>query len=83
MMSLDLGAQAGYYDLDDGGYDAFHDGLLSVALPVTVNDYVTISPELYYSFPLSDEASDELEATSVDGDDDSFLYGGVAVSFAF
>lgn len=83
MMSLDLGAGAGYYDLDDGGYDAFHDGRLSVALPVTVSDYVTVSPELYYSFPLSGEASDELEAASLDGDDDGFLYGGVAVSFAF
>ncbi|MFP3983364.1 MAG: hypothetical protein ACLFV2_06705 [Desulfurivibrionaceae bacterium] len=83
MMSLDLGARAGYYDLDNGGYDAFHDGRLSVALPVVVSDYVTFSPELYYSFPLSSEASDELEAASIDGDDDSFLYGGVAVSFAF
>ena len=92
-MSLDLGAQGSYLAADDAEilaevgsgdkYSNFHDGVLSAALSLPMGEYMTVSPELYYSFPLSSEASDLLEASSVDGGDDSFLYGGISVSFAF
>jgi len=85
-MSLDLGFAAGYYYVDDGDYSEFHDGLISAALSIPVGQYVTISPELYYSFPLSDKASDVIEANSdaLGGSgDDSYVYGGVSLSFAF
>jgi uncharacterized protein (TIGR02001 family) len=81
-MSLDLGFSAGYYiiDSDDEGYSAFHDGVLSASISFPVGEYVTIAPELYYSFPLSDDAQDFYEAT---GDEDGYVYGGATVSFAF
>lgn len=77
---LDLGFTVGYLD-DNEGYDVFHDGLLSVSMIFPVNDYVSIVPELYYSFPLTDEASDQIKAESFDGDDDNFVYGGISASF--
>lgn len=84
-VSLDLGFSAGYAIPDDGDSD-FQDGLLSAAVSIPVGKYVTISPELYYSFPLSDEAEDAFEAfsDSMGGSgDSSYFYGGVSVSFAF
>ena len=80
-MSLDLGLSFGYYDNNDD-YAEFHDGLISAALSIPFGKYVTISPELYYSFPLSGEAEDLFTVSSFSGDD-SYLYGGVTLSFAF
>lgn len=77
--ALDLGAQIGYAN-DDANYNALHDGLLSASITFPVNDMISITPEIYYSFPLSDDA--EIALTNADGDD-SFIYGGIAVSFAF
>jgi len=84
-MSLDLGFSAGYAIPDDGD-SAFQDGLLSASLSIPVGQYVTISPELYYSFPLSDDAKDAFTEWSKDmggSGDDSYVYGGVSLSFAF
>lgn len=91
-VSLDLGASVGYYFINDGNgpgddYSEFHDGILSAALSFPVGEYVTITPELYWSFPLSSEAEDFYVAANFDaadgGDDDNYVYGGVSVSFAF
>ena len=93
-ITLDLGAQASYLVADeaatyadpDNGNDAysnFHDGVLSVGLTVPVNKYITISPKLSYTFPLTNDAKDLMRASSQDGNDDDFIYGGVAVSLAF
>jgi hypothetical protein len=93
-VSLDLGAQIGYLYSDDAGayYEpedpedelrAFHDCLLSASVPIPVSEYFTITPEAYYSFPLSDDSSDLIKEWSFDGDDDNFFYGGVTVSLAF
>ena len=82
-VSLDLGFAAGYYYVDDGDYSALHDGVLSASISFPVGKYVTISPELHYSFPLSNDAKDFYTATSVDGNDDGYVYGGVTASFAF
>lgn len=90
--SLDLGLQVSYWDVDgdstyadhDGdAYSNFHDGILSAAMSFPVGKYFTITPELYYVFPLSDDAEDFMEDNSVSGDDDDFIYGGVSLSFAF
>jgi len=81
-LALDLGARVGYLD-NDADYHEFHDGLLSASLSYAVNDRITVGPELYYSFPLTDKASDLIESLSFDGDDSSFLYGGLSASFAF
>ncbi len=92
--TLDLGAQIGYSDLDDDvaldadgiandSYSDFHDGLLSASMTFQLDKYFSITPELYYSFPLSSDSDDLIENTSVDGDDSDFIYGGVTLSMSF
>ncbi len=80
-LALDLGASIGFMD-DDADYSELHDGLISVSMTFPVGEYLSISPELYYSFALSSEASDYIEAVSVTADD-NYIYGGVSASFAF
>ena len=104
-ISLDLGAQIGYLDVDDAStygevingaqstteaYSALHDGTLSASVSIPVNEYISVTPQLTYVFPLSSDASDLMEITSIDangqlnnGGDDNYLYGGVSVSMAF
>ena len=73
--SLDLGMALGYYD-QAGGYSELHDGLLSASMSFPVGEYVTITPELYWSFALTDDAEDNIG-------DDSYVYGGLSASFSF
>jgi hypothetical protein len=97
-VALDLGAHISYLEVDDVStlaevnngiesgtekYSGLHDGLLSASVTFPINQYVSVTPSLNYSFPLSSDASDRLEFSSVSGSDDSFLYGGIAVSLAF
>ena len=77
--SLDLGLAVGYSD--NSTYNEFHDGLLSASMSFPIGDYITITPELYYSFALSDEAETAIE--SGPSGDDSFVYGGISASFSF
>jgi len=84
-ISLDLGASASYYD-DQADYHALHDGVLSASLTVPVAEYLTVSPQIYYSFPLSSKAKDYLKAANSDLIDKAkadYVYGGLAVSLAF
>jgi uncharacterized protein (TIGR02001 family) len=80
-MALDLVAQVGYLD-DDADYSEFHDGLISASITFAIHDYVSVTPELYYSFALTDEAETAIAAVSYDTDD-SHVYGGVSASFSF
>ncbi|MFA7383147.1 MAG: TorF family putative porin [Desulfurivibrionaceae bacterium] len=91
-VTLDLGGQVSYLAADDSSpykeadgskYSNLHDGVLSVGLTVPVNKYITVSPKLSYTFALSDAAKDLMRTSSKDGNDDNFIYGGVAVSMAF
>lgn len=93
-VSLDLGAQASYLVVDDAStladpgnsgdaYSDFHDGLISAAVTIPVTQYVTVTPELYYSFALNSTASDVMKASSASGHDDNFLYGGISVGFSY
>lgn len=93
-LSLDLGAELSYLDSDDEGayadpgdpddeYSAFHTVLLSAAIPVPVNKYVTISPELYVSLPLSDDASDLISDTGMHQGREVNVFGGVTLSLSF
>jgi len=63
-------------------FDNFHDGSLSVSLPISVAKYVTVTPSLSYVFPLSSDAEDDMKRRSL-SNDDNFFYGGVTVSLAF
>ncbi len=93
-ITLDLGAQVSYLTADDAStyadpndandaYSNFHDGVLSVGATVPVSTYITINPKLSYIFALSNDAQDLMKASSKDGNDDNFIYGGVSVSMAF
>lgn len=93
-ITLDLGAQASYLTADDestyadpsdpnDAYNNFHDGMLSVGLTIPVTTYITVNPKLSYTFALSNDAQELLKASSKDGNDDQFFYGGVSVTMAF
>jgi len=77
-----------YPEIDNGTptgdeFENFHDGVISASLPIAVTKYMTITPTLSYTFPLSSDASDEMEWRSKKGNDDNFIYGGVILSMAF
>jgi len=93
-ISLDLGGHISYMSADDAStladpqdptseYSDFHDGLLSVSATIPITDYLSITPELYYSFALGSDASDVIKASSANGDDDDFIYGGITLSMSF
>jgi len=96
-INLDLGAQVSYLAADDASsyadphdnskaFSNFHDGLLSAAVKIPVNQYISVTPQVYYSFPLSSDSKDMLKASNtgtIGMNDASFVYGGVAVSMAF
>jgi hypothetical protein len=69
-----------YYKSD---YSAMHDANLWVALNIPLNKYFTLSPTINYSAPLSNNAKQELEASSFSGHASRFLYGGLIVKLAF
>ena len=79
--SLDLGALVSYMD-DDEDYDDFHNGVLSASMTFPLGKYFSLTPEVNYSFALSDDAEDYIKAGSAD-DDDNYFYGGATLSFAF
>ena len=70
-------------NLTGHGFHNLHDGVISAALNIPVAKHITVTPQAYWVFPLSDDASNEMKWRSFDGDDDTFFYGGVAVSFSF
>jgi len=78
---LDLGLSFGYLD-DNNGYSEFHDGNLSASMSFPIGEYVAITPEIYWSFPLTSEAGDLIQGASI-SDNDNFVYGGVSASFSF
>ncbi len=86
------------YAATNDKFNNLHDGVISVALPVSVTDHITITPLLSYVFPLSDDAKYEMKARGLEGSwttvgrtvvvdpsdrDCAYLYGGVTLSFAF
>ena len=95
-MSLDLGATFAYYGSDNDnmvGYDddnlstgdrfsGLHDGLLSVSWAIPFYKYFTVTPSIAWAFPLSNSASNEMSALSLDGRSNHVL-GAVTLSMAF
>jgi uncharacterized protein (TIGR02001 family) len=78
-----------YPEVNDTGvptgdkFNNFHDGVLSASLPITPMKYVTIAPTVYWIFPLSDDAKNEMKYRSKNGDTDNFLVWGLSMGFAF
>jgi hypothetical protein len=101
-IKLDLGAQVGYLAGDDKNdiqeidsrtwsgngntYSEFHDGLLTASVTIPVAEYISVTPVVNYSFPLTSQSSDLIESLSLNsggsGDND-FVYGGITVAMAF
>ena len=75
------------YQATNDKFSNFHDGLLSASLPINVIKYLTVAPTVSYSFPLSDDAKNEIKArgklTNPGDNDSSYLYGGVTVTLNF
>lgn len=87
-MTMDGGFKAGYMydedgDLDGGSYSEFHDGLVWVGLSVPLGDYFTMSPSVNYSFPLTSDSKDLIEAGSFDGNDSNFFWASIELSTSF
>lgn len=99
MATLNLAASVSYLKGDDADdcpevtssgeltgeeFSNFHDGLISLSLPMAVAEYITITPTIAYSFPLSDDAKNELKCLrSRTGDDSDHVYGGITASLTF
>ncbi|MBA4323373.1 MAG: hypothetical protein C0408_11210 [Odoribacter sp.] len=70
-------------------YSNFHDGTVSISLPVAVTKSFTVTPTASYVFPLCDDAKYEMKGRGLQGvassseRDSSFVYGGITLSFAF
>jgi hypothetical protein len=93
---FNTGAGYGGYPKFDGNglatndkFSNFHDGSVTVSLPIKATGYITITPTISYVFPLSDDAKYEMKGAGMKGTataadrDSSFIYGGLAVSFSF
>lgn len=93
---FNAGAGYGGYPKFDGNYQAtdekfnnFHDGNVTVSLPVKATGYLTITPTISYVFPLSDDAKYEMKGSGMKGTatpadrDSSYIYGGLTASLSF
>jgi hypothetical protein len=96
--TLDLSGSIGYYSSDDiaelddnlaptgDTYSDFHDALLSASITFPISKYMSITPAISYSLPLSDSADNIITSNSMGlfGENDSdFFYGGITFSIAF
>lgn len=70
-------------------FSNFHDGNVTVNLPIKATKYITLTPTVSYIFPLSDDARYEMKRQGLKGSaapaerDSSFVYGGLIASFTF
>lgn len=89
-INLNLGAFASYNvnnkvmgpDEDGDDFSNFYNAEISSSLNIPVWKSITVTPKIAYSFPLSDDAEEALEAFSDDGDKDIF-YGGINIALSF
>ncbi len=103
-VGLKLAAQASYLKSEDATtypkfdsdsvattdkFNNFHDGVVTISLPVAVTGNLTITPTASCVFPLSEDAKYEMRARGLKGtanpsDRDSYyVYGGVTLSLTF
>jgi len=70
-------------------YNNFHEGTVTVSLPVAVYKTLSVTPTMSYVFPLCDDARYEMRAYGKRGAanpsyrDSSYLYGGLTLSYTF
>lgn len=85
-IALSLGAGVSYNadsEYSIGDYSEFHNADVSASVSIPINENISITPMIAYTVDLSDEAEAAIEALSADGDDSSFIYGGINVSLSF
>ena len=89
-----INASSGGYPKFNGSYQAtndkfsnFHDGVVTVSLPINLVKYITVAPTVSYSFPLSGDANNEIKARGKKANpadnDSSFVYGGLTFDILF
>lgn len=94
ILSLNLGASASVNfnntvmgtNNDGDTFSGLYNGEVSASLGVAVNDNLSIEPKIAYSFPLSDDAEDALEAIADASSDDKeadIFYGGLNITLSF
>lgn len=89
-ISLNLGASASYdlnnkvmgYDKNGDEFSNFYNAEVSASVTIPVDKSFSIEPSVAYSFPLSNDAEDALQAINDDGDKD-IIYGGLTVTLSF
>ena len=68
-------------------YNNFHEGNVTVSLPIAVYKTLSVTPTISYVFPLCDDARYEMRAYGKRGaanpsdKDSSYLYGGLTLSY--
>jgi hypothetical protein len=95
-VQFNAGAGYGGYPRFDGNalatnekFSNFHDGKVTLSLPVKLTHHLSLTPSLSWIFPLSDDAKNEMKGQGLKGvvspadRDSSFIVGGLTVSFAF
>lgn len=76
-------------NVTDEKFNDFHEGVLTVSLPIKVTEKITVTPLVTYVFPLSGAAGNEMKGQGLKGaalnkdKDNTFIVGGLTVSFAF
>ena len=89
-----INASSGGYPIFNDSYQAtndkfsnFHDGVVTVSLPIRLVKYITVAPTVSYSFPLSGDANNEIKARGKKANpadnDSSFVYGGLTFDILF
>lgn len=84
--SIDVGGWIGYNDRDGisgDDYKEWHDATIWAGYNIPINEWCTITPSVNYSFPVTSDAEDYIEAASFNGDDSDWFYGGVSLSVSF
>jgi hypothetical protein len=89
-IALNLSASASYNiensvmgtDADGNEFSDFYNGEISASIGIPVTDEISLEPVISYSFPLSDDTEDAIEAFSDDGDSD-VIYGGINITLSF
>ncbi|MBA4397305.1 MAG: hypothetical protein C0394_07980 [Syntrophus sp. (in: bacteria)] len=73
----------------DEKFSNFHDGKVTVSLPIKVTRHISLMPTISWIFPLSDDAKNEMKGQGLKGTasptdrDSSFIVGGLTASLAF
>ncbi|MGA2402237.1 MAG: TorF family putative porin [Syntrophobacteraceae bacterium] len=91
--TLDLGASFGYLILNHdnnllnlsgtaGSYSDFHTCQLTADVKFPINKYLSVSPKIGLWLPLTDAASNYLQANSLDSDS-IHVYGGINLTATF